>query len=123
MDIAIDGVVTILAEDARITKPPLSTAIILPECDQPSPPKAVNRAADVGSPWGGIVEPPPELLCLMTSLPPEPAAGRQGRLIDRCALLINRHDPSSEHRPISADLLRSGSYSVPFASATETRTG
>jgi hypothetical protein len=36
-------------------------------------------------------------------------------------LPIKRHDPSSEHRPISADLLRSGSYSVPSASACRER--
>ena len=34
---------------------------------------------------------------------------------------INRLDPISEHRPISPDLRRSGSYSVPFASAWRKR--
>ena len=58
MDMTIDGMVTILAADARMTKPPLSswsgarTPRVRPAV---SPPRPLHRGANMGSLRGGIV--------------------------------------------------------------------
>jgi hypothetical protein len=52
MDMTIDGMVTILAADARMTKPPLLSwsGGRTPECDQPS----VHRGRRTGEPTWGV---------------------------------------------------------------------